>query len=225
MHARGRKLRYRTCSGLARPAATAALPALASQRWPPLRVGQRQQGGRSHRRKADPQVERPDSLRPRSAVADPNLPAGLLQSGRTASHRLSCFASAKLSFVISHTRPLPVIRSAVKSPRRRPVSKYSSHRPTGARLGPFSRAVAHSRRQSSGDVMGCLVLNRSVFSGCCWSPCSAGPGFARAMRRCQPRRRECCVSDLRDAGPPPAHGRAGAKATMAALNRPGSTVA
>ena len=37
------------------------------------RVGQRQQGERSHRRKADAQVERPDSRRPRSAVADPML--------------------------------------------------------------------------------------------------------------------------------------------------------
>ena len=54
-----------------RAAATAALPALVSQRWPPLRVSQRQQGERFHRRKADPKVERPDSRRPRSAVADP----------------------------------------------------------------------------------------------------------------------------------------------------------
>ncbi len=49
----------------------AALPALASQRWPPLRVGERQQGEQSHRRKADSQVEHPDTRRPRSAVADP----------------------------------------------------------------------------------------------------------------------------------------------------------
>ena len=68
------------------------------------RVGQRQQGERSHRRKADPQVERPESRRPRLAVTDPNLPAGLLQSGPTASHDFSCFASTKRPFVISHTR-------------------------------------------------------------------------------------------------------------------------
>jgi hypothetical protein len=34
-------------------------------------VGQRQLGARSHRRKADHQVEPPDSRRPRSAVVDP----------------------------------------------------------------------------------------------------------------------------------------------------------
>ena len=38
----------------------------------PLRVGQCQQGERSHRRKADSQVKRPDTRRPRSAVADPS---------------------------------------------------------------------------------------------------------------------------------------------------------
>jgi Putative transposase len=37
----------------------------------PGRVGQRRSVARSHRRNADPQVERPDSRRPRSAVADP----------------------------------------------------------------------------------------------------------------------------------------------------------
>ena len=37
--------------------------------------------------------------------SDPNLPAGLLQSGPTASHDFSCFASTKRPFVISHTRP------------------------------------------------------------------------------------------------------------------------
>ena len=37
----------------------------------PVRVGQRQRGEQSHRPIADPQVERPDSRRPRSAVADP----------------------------------------------------------------------------------------------------------------------------------------------------------
>jgi hypothetical protein len=37
-------------------------------------------------------------------VTDPNLPAELLQSGPTASHDFSCFASTKRPFVISHTR-------------------------------------------------------------------------------------------------------------------------
>jgi hypothetical protein len=40
-------------------------------------------------------------------------------------------------------RPLPVIRSARRSPCHRPVSKYSRHRPTAARRDPFSKAVAH----------------------------------------------------------------------------------
>ena len=44
------------------------------------------------------------SGRSRGAAIDPNLPAELLQSSRTASHRFSCFASTKLTFVISHTR-------------------------------------------------------------------------------------------------------------------------
>jgi len=83
------------------------------------RVGQRQQGERSHRRKADPQVEHPDSRRPRSAVADPNLPARLLQSGRTASHRFSCFASTKRPFVISHTRPGAVVQRGRLNDSRR----------------------------------------------------------------------------------------------------------
>jgi len=39
---------------------------------------------------------------------DPNQPAGLLQSGRTASHRFSCFASPKRPLVISRTRPWTV---------------------------------------------------------------------------------------------------------------------
>jgi hypothetical protein len=38
------------------------------------------------------------------AGPDPNLTAGLLQSGPTASHDFSCFASTKRPFVISHTR-------------------------------------------------------------------------------------------------------------------------
>jgi len=44
------------------------------------------------------------------SLADPNLPPGLLQSGRTASHHSSCFASTKGPFVISHTRPVAVVR-------------------------------------------------------------------------------------------------------------------
>ena len=40
----------------------------------------------------------------RAPAGDPNLPAGLLQSGPTASHDFSCFASTKRPFVISHTR-------------------------------------------------------------------------------------------------------------------------
>jgi hypothetical protein len=44
--------------------------------------------------------------RPRPAPGnDPNLPVGLLQSGPTASHDFSCFASTKRPFAISHTRP------------------------------------------------------------------------------------------------------------------------
>ena len=42
--------------------------------------------------------------RRRTYAPGPNLPAGLRHSSRTASHRLSCFASTKLTFVISHTR-------------------------------------------------------------------------------------------------------------------------
>ena len=52
-----------------------------------LRVGQRQLGERSNRRKADPQIERPDSGRPRSAVIDPKgaleIRFAMLQSCRS----------------------------------------------------------------------------------------------------------------------------------------------
>ena len=41
----------------------------------------------------------------RESLHDPIRSAGLLQSGRTAGHRFSCFASTKRLFVISHTRP------------------------------------------------------------------------------------------------------------------------
>ena len=41
----------------------------------------------------------------------------------------------------SQSRPLPVIRSAEKSLRRRPVSKHSSHRPTAPRREPLSKPV------------------------------------------------------------------------------------
>jgi len=64
-----------------------------------LRVDQRQQGKRSHRRKANPQVERPESRRPRPAVTDPNPPVGLLQSCPTFSARPSRFASSKQPLV------------------------------------------------------------------------------------------------------------------------------
>jgi hypothetical protein len=47
------------------------------------------------------------SLCRRPPALDPNLPAGLLQSSRTASHRFSCFATANLPFVTSQTRPDP----------------------------------------------------------------------------------------------------------------------
>lgn len=46
------------------------------------------------------------ALRP--TQIDPIRSAGLFQSGRTADHRFSCFASTKRLFVISHTRPQPV---------------------------------------------------------------------------------------------------------------------
>ena len=44
-------------------------------------------------------------LHPRTDGTDPNLPARLLQRGRTSSPRFSCFASTKRPFVISRTRP------------------------------------------------------------------------------------------------------------------------
>jgi hypothetical protein len=46
-------------------------------------VGQRQHGERSRRRKADPQLKRPDSRRPRSAVPDPERSIGPSRSGRS----------------------------------------------------------------------------------------------------------------------------------------------
>ena len=42
----------------------------------------------------------------------------------------------------TRSRPLAVIGSARKSPRHRPVSKYSCQRPTAARAGSRSKAVA-----------------------------------------------------------------------------------
>jgi hypothetical protein len=50
------------------------------------------------------QSVRPSPTRPAPAF-DPNRSAGLLQNGRTASHRFSCFASTKRPFVTSHTWP------------------------------------------------------------------------------------------------------------------------
>ena len=50
------------------------------------------------------------SLCRRPPALDPNLPAGLLQSSRTTSHRFSCFATANLPFVTSQTRPSAVAR-------------------------------------------------------------------------------------------------------------------
>ena len=41
---------------------------------------------------------------------DPNLPAGSLQCGRTASHRTSCFASTKQPLATSHRRPSAGLR-------------------------------------------------------------------------------------------------------------------
>ena len=55
------------CDGV-RPAASGRRGRHSGCRY---RVGQLQQRERSHRPKADPQVERPDSRRPRSAAADP----------------------------------------------------------------------------------------------------------------------------------------------------------
>ena len=49
----------------------------------------------------------------------------------------------------SGPRPLAVIPSARKSPRQRPVSKYSRHRSTAARRSSFSKAVAHRLRRWS----------------------------------------------------------------------------
>lgn len=60
------------------PACRAASGKLEGQ----LRVDQRRSGARCHRRKADRQVERPDSRPPRSAVADPMLKFSDLGSGR-----------------------------------------------------------------------------------------------------------------------------------------------
>jgi len=71
----------------------------------------------------------------RSALRDPNLTAGLLQSGPTASHDFSCFASTKRPFVISHTRPS--------------VDVYGDRVGDGTRLGAavrIRRANVSSRR-------------------------------------------------------------------------------
>lgn len=58
------------------------------------------------RRRAAPESGPPGSSPPLPVALDPNLPAMLLQSGRTASHRFSSLASTKRPFVISRTRPV-----------------------------------------------------------------------------------------------------------------------
>ncbi len=68
-------------------------------------VGTRQTACRGHRRRGVVEAERPRSSRSRLGGLDPNLPAGLLQSSRTASHRFSCLTSTKRPFVITRTRP------------------------------------------------------------------------------------------------------------------------
>jgi len=75
-HARLKVSMWGTCASWPCPVPVAALPP--ADRL--LRVGQRRAGARSHRRRADPQVERPDSRRPRSAVNDPQQPDGLRES-------------------------------------------------------------------------------------------------------------------------------------------------
>jgi len=69
-----------------------------------------------------------DRLRPgRTGTPDPNLTAGLLQSGPTASHDFSCFASTKRPFVISHTRASADV--------------YGDRVGDGTRLGPVTRRI------------------------------------------------------------------------------------
>jgi hypothetical protein len=50
-------------------------------------------------------------------------------------------AMCRVAVPYDSTRPLPVIRSAGRSLRRRPVSKHSSPRPTAPRREPFSKPV------------------------------------------------------------------------------------
>src|SRR5664280_3469989 len=66
------------------------------------------------------------------------VPITLLETCR------SRWGARQLTSACTRTRPLPVILSVRKSPRQRPVSKHSGHRPTPARRDPFSKAVAHS---------------------------------------------------------------------------------
>lgn len=84
-----------------RPSTAGDVAAAQDNDW----VGLRRSGTRSHRRKAGPQVERSDSRHPRSAVADPNRPDALLQSGRPAGHRSCGLTTMKRTFVVSLTRP------------------------------------------------------------------------------------------------------------------------
>ena len=86
------------------------------------RVGLRRSGERSHRRKAGSQVERPDSRRPRSAVADPLLPFG------------------------SHRRTLPMRRElAIGIPQ--PTSRHGPT-PSPGRATDCLRCSAVRRRRS-----------------------------------------------------------------------------
>ena len=114
----------------------------------PLRVGQRQQGKRSHRRRADRQLERPDSRRPRSAVADPYQPVGLLpEAARRSDRPPSSSASTKRSFVATGTRQQPVLcqRRQCRQPQRRRCVQ------TSRRQQPFpAQGMRHP--QNSCDV-------------------------------------------------------------------------
>ena len=85
---------------------------------------------------------------------DPNLPAGLLQSGRTARHRFSCLASTKRLCVTSHSRPQPVVEAVRRSPRRCPVSRCSRHSSTAVQWCPFTKVVAQGRPNCSRGTFG-----------------------------------------------------------------------
>ena len=94
------------------------------------------------------------------AGPDPLLPAGLLQSSRTASHRFSCLASTKRPFVISRTRPQVVVHECRRSGRLVTAKPMPS-------MSPAEQSVAQNP-WTNGAV--CSVARSEAHSKSAWRP-------------------------------------------------------